>query len=136
MIDTTAPVPLRVRIEAATAWCPAPGDVLEGVLVAVTRRSTEYGAYPCVIVDPAMGEGDGALWAWHAFHTIAKEKLKELRPTPGERITIAYPGPTESRKRTDKDGNPVTYHPYIVYCPDRADDAVETFDWDDEEAGF
>lgn len=134
MTDTPAApaVPMRVRIEAAAAWRPAAGDILEGTLVAVTRRETEYGAYPCLIIDHGNGE---AFSAFHAFHTIAKAKLQDLKPTAGERITIAYPGQQASRKRKDATGEPVEYHPYIIYCPDRDDtNPHATYDWDNDTA--
>jgi hypothetical protein len=128
-------VPLRVRIEAATAWRPEAGDILDGHLVTVTRRETEYGAYPCLIIDSGHDE---SFHAFHAFHTIAKDKLKELKPSPGERIVIAYPGKQASKKRKDANGDPVEYNPYIIYCPDRDDEAPTSYDWDTdgEEVGF
>lgn len=132
MSDTA--VPLRVRIESATAWRPEPGDILDARLVAVVRRQTEYGAYPCLILDNGRDE---SLWAFHAFHTIAKDKLRELKPTPGERLVIAYPGKQASRKRVDASGKPVEYNPYIIYCPDREELAAPaSYDWNAEEADF
>ena len=123
-------VPLRVRIESAHAWRPVPGSILEGFLVAVVKRTSEYGTYPVLIIDDGENE---ALHAFHAFHSISRDKLRELKPARGERITIAYPGPQESRKRKDANGNPVTYHPYIIYCPDRPDEDVSEYDWDNED---
>lgn len=127
----TTTVPLRVRIEAAHPWRPEAGAILEGHLVAVLKRSTEYGTYPVLILDDGINE---ALHAFHAFHSIARDKLKELKPTRGERVTIAYPGPQTSRQRKDSKGEPVVYHPYIIYCPDRAEDDVEEYDWDDTDS--
>lgn len=130
----TSAVPLRVRIEAAHAWRPNPGEVLEGHLVAVVPRTSEHGTYPVLIIDDGVNE---ALHAFHAFHSIARDKLKALKPTRGEKITIAYPGPTESRQRKDAKGDPVTYHPYIIYCPDRAEEETGEYDWDaDDTPGY
>ena len=128
MVDTT--VPLRVRIESAVAWAPQPGDILDAYLVAVVKRTSQYGTYPVLIFD--RGE-DTMFAAFHAFHSIARDKLKELKPARGERVVIAYPGPQESRQRKDSKGDPVTYHPYIIYCPDRPDEDVSEYDWDNED---
>lgn len=131
MTDTDTAVPLRVRIESAVAWAPQPGDILDAHLVAVVKRPSEYGAYPVLILD----RGDDLMFAaFHAFHSIARDKLRELKPARGERVVIAYPGPQDSRKRKDSKGNPVTYHPYIIYCPDRPAEELDEYDWDSDSA--
>jgi hypothetical protein len=131
MTDTA--VPLRVRIEAAHAWRPEAGAVLEGHLVAVVKRTSEYGTYPVLVIDDGVNE---SFHAFHAFHSISRDKLKTLKPARGEKITIAYAGQQASRTRKDKDGEPVEYHSYIIYCPDREEEDPGEYDWDDDSPAF
>lgn len=129
--------PLAVRIQGAKAWTPAKdraeAEMLTGTVVAVVARSSEHGTYPCVIID-TTGTPGGMLSAFHAFHTVALDQLKELKPSPGESIVIiAYPK-TEARKRLDSEGKPVRYTPYSIYNPDAEQTVTANWSWDDAEA--
>lgn len=133
-------IPLAARINGARPWKPAKdrtGDEhLTGTVVAIKRRETEYGAYPCLIID--TGADDQHLTAFHAFHTVAKEQLKALKPAPGEAIGIVAHAPVKANKRKNSEGEPVTYTPYTIYNPDTADTVADEWGWDadDDEPGF
>jgi hypothetical protein len=131
-------IPLYARIQGAKAWKPKSdrieAEALTGTVVAITARTSEYGTYPVVVVDTGA-----EFLAFHAFHTLALEQLKALKPAPGESITIVAHPKAASRKRKDTDGKPVGYWPYTIFNPDTVDDSATTeFDWDDfdDEPGF
>ena len=136
MTDTQ--IPLQARINGARAWKPAKDrtadEMLTGTVVAITRRGEggEYGVYPCVVVDT----GAETFTAFHAFHTVAKEQLKKLKPSAGESICIVAHPPQKANKRKDVNGDPVVYTAYTIFNPDQEDEAVAEFDWDAEDAGF
>lgn len=130
-------IPLQARINGARAWKPAKDrttdEMLKGTVVAIQRRESEYGAYPCVIVDV---EGEEAFRAFHAFHTVSRDQLKALKPSAGESICIVAHPPVKANKRKNAAGEPVEYTPYTIFNPDAEDEAVAEFDWDAEDAGF
>jgi len=70
-------------------WKPAEGDVLEGTVVDVASRESEYsGGYPVISVET----DDGTEWEFHGFHTVAAGELARLDPHTGDRIAIKYQG--------------------------------------------
>ena len=107
---TTAELPLHARLKAAVAWRPVAGDVLTGHMITVEGRTTEYGTYPALY----MEMDDATLVVVHAFHTVLKEELKRVKPTPGSYLEIAYLGQQDSAKRKDAGGKPVRTHLYSV----------------------
>lgn len=129
-------IPLAARINGARAWRPAKDrtsdEMLSGTLVAITRRGDdgEYGAYPCLVIDT----GEPSFRAFHAFHTVAQQELKKLKPTPGESITIVAHPRVQANKRKDSKGDPVEYDPYTIFNPDHIADkpAINEWDWDAE----
>lgn len=145
--DATAPVadapaapviPQVARINGARAWIlpkqRTEEKMLTGTLVAVTRRENpEYGAYPCVIIDTDPSKPNNPLTAFHAFHTVAKEQLKALKPSPGENITIVAHVPVKTRKRVDAKGDPIDYTPYTIFNPDAPTTVASNWSWEDEE---
>jgi hypothetical protein len=121
-------IPLYARINGARAWKPAKDRtadaMLTGTVVAVVSRTSDYGTYPVVVVDT----GEDTFAAFHAFHTVALEQLKQLKPSPGEAITIVAHPVTAANKRKDANGDPVKYTPYSIFNPD-AVVPVPAFDW-------
>lgn len=118
-----------IKIRAAKAWRPNPGDMLQGTVVKMLARESDYGVYPVVVMDT----GDEGYTAVHAFHTILKDALRELKTTTGDDLTIVYEGKLESRNAAGKneDGTEKkrTYHNYFV-IGNGVDSTVE-FTWDD-----
>jgi hypothetical protein len=107
-----------MRVATAKAWMPKAGDEVTGTLVHVTGRTSEYGTYPVVYLEPVDKDGViGEMIAIHAFHTTLNEGFKELAPARGSTVWVAYHGLKESRGRKDKDGKPVEYHHYTVLDP-------------------
>jgi hypothetical protein len=77
------------RLESsAEAWKPEPGDKLIGTVVEVDERTSDYGAYPLLIVETDAGDEV----ACHAFHTVLKNELARKRPVAGDTIGIVYRG--------------------------------------------
>lgn len=116
-----------MKIQAARAWRPNTGDMISGAIVAITSRTSEYGTYPVVTLDTG---DDTHYTAVHAFHTTLLDGLKQLRPTPGETLTIAYMGKVASNKRKDANGDRVQYHHYVIDNPD----STTPYSWDDPDA--
>jgi hypothetical protein len=71
-------------------WKPETGAKLVGEVVAVEQRDGEYGVYPIVVVLTEAGE-----YAFHGFHTVARNELAKQRPAVGDKIAIKYFGRTE-----------------------------------------
>ena len=78
------------------AWRPEkPGEKLIGELTDVDMRESEYGdPYPILTV---LSEADGLEYAWHAFHTMARNAVAKKKPQIGERVGIVYAGVGEAQ---------------------------------------
>lgn len=136
----------------APSWRPEPGEILTASLVSM-RKGGETGAYdiyPILVFEAIPGypfpsvfsHANGSQFvAFHAFHTIVKQALMELRPNPRNMpvMTIKYAGRVQFGDIiVDKDGNEVyvenrdksDYASYTVLMGDGSDLAVDGFDWD------
>jgi hypothetical protein len=100
----------RMRIAKAPAWMPEPGDVLIGEVIGLSMRDGEYGLYPCVTYQRLDGDGVVNL---HAFHTIIRERLAELKTNLTSRHIITYNGTREKTKPNAK-GEIESYHDYYI----------------------
>lgn len=105
----------RLDEEFAEAWRPAKDDAIEGVVVSIGSNDSGWGPYPIVTIQPDKGEP----LAFHAFHTVAKLKLQQLKPVVGDRLAVKYTG-----EKTPKGGGKA-YHAYNIVS-----DKESTFDWD------
>lgn len=133
-----APAPAIDRAEllrqrSAVAWRPNPGDMIDGTIVRILKRETnpEFGAYPLVLLDT----GDPLYTAVHAFHSLLRDQLAEIKAKPGDEISIVYQGKLESKNdapERDDEGKPRKrkYHAYILVS--NGVDASTDFTWDDE----
>jgi hypothetical protein len=101
------------------AWKPTePGSKLIGELVEVDLRESDYGKEPYPILT-VCSEEDGREYAWHAFHTAARNAVARKKPQPGERVGIVYGGlgeaepgksaPVRWRLIVDRQAQPVDY---------------------------
>jgi hypothetical protein len=115
-----------VKIRSALAWRPSPGDMLDGKVVKLIARESDFGIYPIVILDT----GDVMYTAVHAFHSLLRDALKELKVGPDDELVIVYQGKIES-KNAGPDGKKRSYHNYIV-IGNGVDSTVE-FSWADSE---
>lgn len=105
----------RRAIATAEAWRPNTGDSLENVeVIALDVRSSkdhpEYGEYPAVVYKRT----DGTYIVFHAFHTIAVERLAELKTKVGSIHNLAYEGERTSNTRKDSNGDAQRYELYYI----------------------
>lgn len=120
-----------IRIRSALAWRPMPGDMLDGKIVKLLARESDYGIYPVVVFDT----GEPVYTAVHAFHTILRDAFRELKSGPGDECVVVYQGKVESKtadgKNDDGTEKKRSYHSYIVIS-NGIDSTVE-FNWDSED---
>ena len=93
---------LDEEYEQVDAWRPQPGQELIGTIVRINDRKTDQGVYPVVTIR----EADGSKLAFHAFHAVAKTRLAEENPLPGDEMAIRYLG--------EQEGKNFTYHNYRI----------------------
>ncbi len=110
------------KIKSAPAWRPKDGDTLTGKIVAVIKRTGEFGPYPCVILD----NGSDKFVADHAFHGVLQNEMKEMGAKAGDEITILYTG-KRTANRLNADGSEKKYHGYSVVPTDGAE--IEVFEF-------
>jgi len=76
----------------ATAWIPAPGDSIVGVLVELNEAESDYGAYPLLTIETP----DGEFVMVHAFHTTLKNQINRKADrgqlAEGDDIAISFQG--------------------------------------------
>jgi hypothetical protein len=72
-------------------WKPTTaGETLIGETTDLDWRESEYGdPYPIVTV---CSDEDGKEYAWHAYHTMARNEVAKKKPQIGERVGILYGG--------------------------------------------
>jgi pyruvate/2-oxoacid:ferredoxin oxidoreductase alpha subunit len=87
---------LELLEHQAVAWMPQEGDRLTGTVVGrYTRTDGDYGDYDVIEVATASG----AVIAWHAFGTVAKNAVARRNPQDGDRIGVMRLGMVESKVR-------------------------------------
>lgn len=82
----------RLDAERAESWKPEPGEELIGKITDLGRRTTEWGTYTIVTVQPESGPP----LAFHAYHTVAANQLADESPTIGDEIGIRYLGKVDA----------------------------------------
>lgn len=103
----------RAALAQAPAWRPEVGEVLTGKILGFRLgTTTEYGEYPVIVVS---GGENGAPVAFHAFHTIVRETLREHKPKKGDMLTVMYNGVRVVNGDEEKDPkDQKTYHLYYI----------------------
>lgn len=128
-------IPLKARINGAKAWRPkadrTEDEMITGTVVAIVPRTSDYGRYPVVVLDT----GKNTFEAFHAFHQVAIDQLREVKPAAGETLTIVAHLKVDSKKRKQADGTPTQYTPYTIFNPDSPDAEPQVYDWDGDDAG-
>jgi hypothetical protein len=113
----------RMEMATAPAWRPESGDTIVGEIVGLKMGDGgEYGPYPIVVLKTIGGTGGPMHFAVHAFHTLLREALKELKVEMGSRIVITYLGTMEKNVQKDPE-KPQSYHMYYVEDFDKAQSA-------------
>jgi hypothetical protein len=117
----------NLKILGAPAWIPTPGTTMTARFIALRKGGidSEYGVYPILTVEDAES---GEFVSVHAFHTLLKNKILEMRPALGDVMTLHYEG-TRPSKRLDKKGDPIDYHLYYVLEGDGTK-ALDINEWD------
>lgn len=129
------------RIETAVAWRPEDEDWFIGTVI--DRRigpDNGFGTYPLITyrIDNGGNKGlpVGGYVAYHAFHTQARDMLKEIGIAKGAQHYLKYKGmrplnnPTEDQVKKGND----KYH--LVYGRDTSATDVENGDAFKEAFGF
>lgn len=120
----------RRELAKAPAWRPEPKTTVVGTVIALTMRDSGYGLYPVV----SYKGDDGTVFAVHAFHTLLRQMLAELKTEIGSKQIITYEGkrqktnPTEEEIKKGLD----SYHDYYVenWSGPSQDDKAENFTWE------
>lgn len=151
MIPITVTAPVKAvrfdadtltKIKGAAAWRPKDGETLTGTIIIVTKRTGEFGPYPCVVLHPFNyakdDEGNDTVEkvyvdkfvAVHAFHGVLANELRDLKAGPGLDITTLYTG-KRTANRLNTDGTEKNYHGYSVVPSDGGE--IESFDFTADE---
>jgi hypothetical protein len=99
--------------DIAPAWRPEPGTTMVGTLNGLRMgRDGGYGEYPILIYTL----DDGSVVSLHAFHTILRDQLREMKPKTGDRHLVHYIGKLETNASVKKsdDTDRTYYHMYYV----------------------
>lgn len=107
----------RMReMATAPAWRPEPDTTIAAEVVGLRMGESGYGPYPIVIYRLDSGE----IVSVHAFHTLLRERLRELGTTIGKRQFISYMGKREKSNATpeEKEKGLDQYHMYFVQNAD------------------
>lgn len=101
----------RMEQAKAPAWRPDPGTTVVAEVIGLSMRESAdgYGMYPCITYKM---EG-GAVLNVHAFHTMLRERLAELKTDIGVKQVITYAGLRNKTKPNAK-GEIEQYHDYYV----------------------
>ena len=120
MSDNTSEM---AEILSAKAWRPAAGESITGTVANLRRQDDEYGGHVVVTLNESLSE-EPVFTAVHAFHSVLKKQLSDLKPGKGAQLQITYLGKVEGKNQP--------YHSYVVIDPTAE---VKDFNWD-EEPGF
>lgn len=99
----------RMMVAKAPAWMPAPGDVMVATVIGLSMREGDYDPYPCV----TYRKDDGSVVNVHAFHTLLRERLAELKTNMGSKHILTYNG-TRDKNQLNAKGETESYHDYYV----------------------
>lgn len=99
----------RAQLAQAPAWRPEKDDILSGAILGFRLGSTvEFGEYPVLVVS-----SDSGPVAFHCFHHLVRERLRELQPKKGDVITVMYGGKKDVTPEEEKAGKKA-YHVYYI----------------------
>jgi hypothetical protein len=109
----------------APGWRPTAGDTITGTIVDMAvRKLRPIADKPARnILVLVLDTGDAERYtSVHVMHSVLQAGLDNIRPTKGDRISIAYLG-----KFQPEDASKDPYHNYVVTAPDAAE---VPFNWD------
>lgn len=153
-VDAIAKREQNIRMLNANAYRPDPGDTLTAHLVGLRKGglNSEYGIYPVLYFRRAEGfpfpkdqhGEDQEFVALHAYHSIIKDRLVELKPRPADEplMTVHYAGKVlfGVTKGSGEDAVYVElkgkndYEKYTVFMGDGTEiEAMDEWDWSDDD---
>jgi phytoene dehydrogenase-like protein len=102
----------RMEQAKAPAWMPDPGTTIVGEVIGLHMRDGEHGLYPCVTY---RVEG-GTVINVHAFHTLLRKNLADLKTDIGVKQIITYNGKRKKLHATEEEVKKGldAYHDYYV----------------------
>jgi hypothetical protein len=103
----------RKALNTAPAWMPEPGTVVAGTVAGLRMGNDNgWGVYPVVVYKL----DDGSYVSVHAFHTLLRERLAELKTDIGVRQILSYDGKKSKNNATDeeREADRDKYHMYYV----------------------
>lgn len=103
------------------SWRPEPGDKLVGTVVEVSTFQGDYQPYPVIEVE----KDDGTVWAFHAYHTVAKNEIARLEPAEGDKIGIKYFGKVKTKPGSKYD----SYEKYAIKVQKASGEVPDAPDW-------
>jgi hypothetical protein len=89
---------LQMQMRTAPAWRPAPDTTMYGVVVAMAMGESGFGEYPIITYKLE----DGSYVRIHAFHTLLRDKLSELKTDVGSEQFVTYLGLVLKNSSKDK----------------------------------
>lgn len=112
----------RVALATAPGWRPEAGDKLEKVEVVRLSLGEDsgYGQYPIV----TYLKDDGTYVRVHAFHTLLRERLAELKTTIGSVQNLQYIG-RRTANTAKANGDVTEYELYYVENDGDSDDNTD-----------
>lgn len=117
----------QADFEQAPGWRPDKGESVTGVVSKRTVMENKWGKYT-ILTLAVSKPGDlrinvdsdfpgelrpfdqGDFIAWHAFHTVAKNALNELRPPEGMEIEVTYLGQKRIKGKPKDSTDPRDYY--------------------------
>jgi hypothetical protein len=101
------------ELQTAPAWRPSPGDTLIGEVIGLRMGDGDHGPYPIVVIR----REDKTCASVHAFHTLIREQLRDMKCNIGMRVAISYDGEKVTNKTADlAEDKQESYHVY--FCAD------------------
>jgi hypothetical protein len=103
----------RKQLNTAPAWMPEPGTVMAAEVVGLRMGADNgYGTYPVIVYKLDSGE----FVSVHAFHTLLRARLAELKTEIGKRQILSYDGKKRKNKATPEEIEKglADYHMYYV----------------------
>lgn len=89
MLQAMQEMELKLGMDYADAWLPVEGETILGVITSISMGpDAGFGAYPIITILT----NDGESRAVHAFHSVLKDRLIDIRPAVDEIIGIKFVG--------------------------------------------
>jgi len=111
------------KLRQAPAWMPESGSTIKGEVIGLKMGDGDYGQYPIIVYKVLYSTNDAAVVgetvSVHAFHTIMRQSLAELKTDIGSVQWITYEGERETndskrKRKLDPKSEATMYHLYDI----------------------